>query len=50
MLLPERSFSKTRVSAAQSIKLERVTNFNIAKQIGLKTPPEVLARADRVIK
>jgi putative ABC transport system substrate-binding protein len=34
----------------QATKFEFVINLNAAKQIGLTVPPEVLARANKVIK
>ena len=34
----------------QPIKFEFIVNFKAAKQIGLTIPPNVLVRADRVIR
>jgi putative ABC transport system substrate-binding protein len=38
------------IPVEQPMKFEFIVNLNAAKQIGLTIPPNVLARADKVLK
>jgi ABC-type uncharacterized transport system substrate-binding protein len=42
--------SPSEIPVEQSTKFEFVVNLKTAKQLGLTIPPEVLARANRIIK
>jgi len=42
--------SRRELSTSKPAKFDLVMNLKTAKQIGLTIPPNVLARADKVIK